>query len=225
MSETVMLTSNPYRPMRATATRASAAAARWAFRCRVSACGCRAMTARPCPTTRSAASRSRARMCLGLLAHAREDRRRIHRRRLLQDRRRGQAGRARLRHHRRAQQGPDHQRRLQRLPGRDRGYINDMPGVAESALVGVPHPDFGEVGVAVVIAKPGAKLAAEALIGRAQGPIGQLQDSQTLLHRPPNCPATPWARCRKTCCVTVRTRVFWRLVSLWSCPQSNTQCE
>jgi malonyl-CoA/methylmalonyl-CoA synthetase len=30
--------------------------------------------------------------------------------------------------------------------------------VAESALVGVPHPDFGEVGVAVVIAKPGATL-------------------------------------------------------------------
>ncbi|MEN9538583.1 MAG: hypothetical protein RLZZ126_818, partial [Pseudomonadota bacterium] len=38
------------------------------------------------------------------------------------------------------------------------GYINEMPGVAESALVGVPHPDFGEVGVAVVVAKPGAAL-------------------------------------------------------------------
>ncbi len=33
--------------------------------------------------------------------------------------------------------------------------INDMQGVAESALVGVPHPDFGEVGVAVVVARPG----------------------------------------------------------------------
>ena len=39
-----------------------------------------------------------------------------------------------------------------------------MPGVAESALVGVPHPDFGEVGVAVVIAKPGATLAPDRLI-------------------------------------------------------------
>ena len=38
-----------------------------------------------------------------------------------------------------------------------------MPGVAESALVGVPHPDFGEVGVAVVIAKPGAQLDADAI--------------------------------------------------------------
>ena len=45
-------------------------------------------------------------------------------------------------------------------PAEIEGYINDMPGVAESALVGVPHPDFGEVGVAVVIAKPGATLDA-----------------------------------------------------------------
>jgi malonyl-CoA/methylmalonyl-CoA synthetase len=41
-------------------------------------------------------------------------------------------------------------------PAEIEGHINDMPGVAESALVGVPHPDFGEVGVAVVIARPGA---------------------------------------------------------------------
>ena len=41
-------------------------------------------------------------------------------------------------------------------PAEIEGYINDMPGVAESALVGVPHPDFGEVGIAVIIAKPGA---------------------------------------------------------------------
>ncbi len=41
-------------------------------------------------------------------------------------------------------------------PAEIEGYINDMPGVAESALVGVPHPDFGEVGVAVVTSKPGA---------------------------------------------------------------------
>ena len=43
-------------------------------------------------------------------------------------------------------------------PAEIEGYINDMPGVVESALVGVPHPDFGEVGVAVVIARPGATL-------------------------------------------------------------------
>jgi malonyl-CoA/methylmalonyl-CoA synthetase len=49
-------------------------------------------------------------------------------------------------------------------PAEIEGYINDMPGVAESALVGVPHPDFGEVGVAVVIAKPGAQVSGEAVL-------------------------------------------------------------
>ena len=49
-------------------------------------------------------------------------------------------------------------------PAEIEGYINDMPGVAESAVVGVPHPDFGEVGVAVVIAKAGASLDPDQII-------------------------------------------------------------
>ena len=49
-------------------------------------------------------------------------------------------------------------------PAEIEGYINDMAGVAESALIGVPHPDFGEVGVAVLILKPGAALAPEAVL-------------------------------------------------------------
>jgi len=51
-------------------------------------------------------------------------------------------------------------------PAEVEGYINEMPGVAESALVGVPHPDFGEVGVAVVIAKSGAQLDGETIIAK-----------------------------------------------------------
>lgn len=49
-------------------------------------------------------------------------------------------------------------------PAEIEGYINDMPGVDESAVVGVPHPDFGEVGVAIVIAKPGSTLDGDAII-------------------------------------------------------------
>ncbi len=49
-------------------------------------------------------------------------------------------------------------------PAEIEGYINDMQGVAESALVGVPHPDFGEAGVAVVVAKPGATLQADQIV-------------------------------------------------------------
>jgi malonyl-CoA/methylmalonyl-CoA synthetase len=41
-------------------------------------------------------------------------------------------------------------------PAEIEGYINELAGVAESAVIGVPHADFGEVGLALVIAKPGA---------------------------------------------------------------------
>jgi malonyl-CoA/methylmalonyl-CoA synthetase len=49
-------------------------------------------------------------------------------------------------------------------PAEIEGTINDMAGVAESAVVGVPHADFGEVGVAVIIAKPGATVEPERVI-------------------------------------------------------------
>jgi malonyl-CoA/methylmalonyl-CoA synthetase len=48
-------------------------------------------------------------------------------------------------------------------PAEIEGYINDMPGVAESAVIGVPHPDFGEAVVAVLTPKPGAKIEAAAV--------------------------------------------------------------
>ena len=49
-------------------------------------------------------------------------------------------------------------------PAEIEGCINEMPGVAESALVGVPHPDFGEVGVAVVTVKPGSEVNPDAVV-------------------------------------------------------------
>jgi len=49
-------------------------------------------------------------------------------------------------------------------PAEIEGYINDMLGVAESAIIGVPHADFGEVGIAIVTAKPGVELDAELII-------------------------------------------------------------
>jgi malonyl-CoA/methylmalonyl-CoA synthetase len=51
-------------------------------------------------------------------------------------------------------------------PAEIESYINDMPGVAESALVGVPHPDFGEVGVAVVVAKASSQLNAGLILAQ-----------------------------------------------------------
>jgi malonyl-CoA/methylmalonyl-CoA synthetase len=40
-------------------------------------------------------------------------------------------------------------------PAEIEGVLNELPGVAESAVVGVPHPDFGEAVVAVVVPRPG----------------------------------------------------------------------
>ena len=60
-------------------------------------------------------------------------------------------------------------------PAEIEGYLNDMAGVAESAIVGVPHPDFGEVGVAVVIAKPGAKLEGDALLAALKAQLANFK--------------------------------------------------
>ena len=60
-------------------------------------------------------------------------------------------------------------------PAEIEGYINDMPGVAESALVGVPHPDFGEVGVAVVIPKPGAQLDGEQIVAQLKSQLANFK--------------------------------------------------
>ena len=60
-------------------------------------------------------------------------------------------------------------------PAEIEGYINELPGVAESALVGVQHPDFGEVGVAVVIAKPGATVRPEAVIAELKAKLANFK--------------------------------------------------
>ncbi|MBL0140923.1 MAG: malonyl-CoA synthase [Betaproteobacteria bacterium] len=40
--------------------------------------------------------------------------------------------------------------------------IDEMPAVAESAVIGVPHPDFGEAVTAVVVTRPGQPVPTEA---------------------------------------------------------------
>ncbi|MGS4987727.1 malonate--CoA ligase [Roseibium sp. RP-7] len=48
-------------------------------------------------------------------------------------------------------------------PAEVEALLDELPGVAESAVIGVPHPDFGEAVVAVLAPKPGAELAQEAV--------------------------------------------------------------
>ncbi len=60
-------------------------------------------------------------------------------------------------------------------PAEIEGYINEMKAVAESAVVGVPHPDFGEVGVAVVIAKPGAVVQPENVLAELKAKLANFK--------------------------------------------------
>jgi len=48
-------------------------------------------------------------------------------------------------------------------PAEIEGVINELPGVAESAVIGVPHPDLGEAVVAVVVPRGQKVLDADAL--------------------------------------------------------------
>jgi malonyl-CoA/methylmalonyl-CoA synthetase len=60
-------------------------------------------------------------------------------------------------------------------PAEIEGYINEMKGVAESAVVGVPHPDFGEVGVAVLTAKAGATVQPDAVIAELKAKLANFK--------------------------------------------------
>jgi len=49
-------------------------------------------------------------------------------------------------------------------PAEIEGWLNELPGVAESAVIGVPHPDFGEGVIAVVVPRAGAALEGATLV-------------------------------------------------------------
>jgi malonyl-CoA/methylmalonyl-CoA synthetase len=60
-------------------------------------------------------------------------------------------------------------------PAEIEGYINDMQGVAENAVIGVPHPDFGEAVVALVVAKPDANVSADDIIATLKSNIANFK--------------------------------------------------
>jgi malonyl-CoA/methylmalonyl-CoA synthetase len=60
-------------------------------------------------------------------------------------------------------------------PAEIEGTLNDLPGVAESAVVGVPHPDFGEAVVAVLVARPGHAPDGEALVATLKTKIANFK--------------------------------------------------
>ena len=51
--------------------------------------------------------------------------------------------------------------------------IDALPGVIESAVIGIPHPDFGEGVTAVVIARPDAALDEQAVVEALEGRLAR----------------------------------------------------
>ena len=60
-------------------------------------------------------------------------------------------------------------------PAEVESTLNEMDGVVESAVIGVPHPDFGEAVVAVVVARPGRAPDADALIAQLKAMIANFK--------------------------------------------------
>jgi len=55
------------------------------------------------------------------------------------------------------------------------GYIDALPGVVESAVIGLPHPDFGEAVAAVVVGSRDARPAPEAIVDELRGRIANFK--------------------------------------------------
>jgi len=59
--------------------------------------------------------------------------------------------------------------------------LDDAPGVLESAVIGVPHPDFGETVVGVLVAQPGATPDLEAIKANISTSLARFKLPQRLI--------------------------------------------
>lgn len=66
-------------------------------------------------------------------------------------------------------------------PAEVEGQLNELPGVAESAVIGLPHADFGEAVTALVIPHPGAALQEAALIAALRGRLAAFKCPKRVL--------------------------------------------
>ncbi|WP_170791339.1 malonate--CoA ligase [Ruegeria lacuscaerulensis] len=59
--------------------------------------------------------------------------------------------------------------------------LDDQPGVLESAVIGVPHPDFGETPVGLLVAEPRATPDLDAIMARAQAELARFKHPRKLI--------------------------------------------
>ncbi|MEM8876599.1 MAG: malonyl-CoA synthase [Pseudomonadota bacterium] len=61
--------------------------------------------------------------------------------------------------------------------------LDDQPGVQESAVIGVPHPDFGEGVIGIVVAKDGARLEEAQLKDAMSGALAKFKQPKRIYVR------------------------------------------
>ena len=69
-------------------------------------------------------------------------------------------------------------------PAEVEAVLDDLPGIAASAVIGVPHPDFGEAVVAVVIPSPGPPPEEEDLRARLRDRLAAFKIPKRILFSP-----------------------------------------
>ncbi|MEX0367447.1 MAG: malonyl-CoA synthase [Ruegeria sp.] len=59
--------------------------------------------------------------------------------------------------------------------------LDDQPGVLESAVIGVPHPDFGETVLGVIVPEPGQSPDVGAIMGAVREALARFKHPQQLI--------------------------------------------
>ena len=59
--------------------------------------------------------------------------------------------------------------------------LDAVPGVLESAVIGVPHPDFGEAVLALIVAEPGAAPDLDAAMDSVRGQLARFKHPRALI--------------------------------------------
>ncbi len=98
-------------------------------------------------------------------------------------------------------------------PAEVESYLNELPGVAESAVIGVPHPDFGEAVVAVVAAArdaAGRDAAPDpsALIAELKSKDRELQSAEAGVRGRGVAPQRHGQGAKGACCA-IGTRIYF----------------
>jgi len=59
--------------------------------------------------------------------------------------------------------------------------LDDQSGVLESAVIGVPHPDFGEAVLGLIVAKPNENLDLESVLAKTSGSLARFKHPRKLI--------------------------------------------